>query len=427
MSSTYLDMSPAALKGIARQAYIYTVPLIIMEWTRKKRIGKGANVFNHARKLLNHRSRFVTTPNNDTLYSDAWLDLSRGPINIEVPAHGERYFSLAFMDMYTNNFAILGTRTTGGDGGTYTIVGPDHLPPSGAERVVKAPTNRVWALARVLVDGTDDLPAACAVQDGLYVHDGATDEDVAPGEPPLRLSSWDVYFEAASRLLQRELPPVTDERVLKDYAALGICPAQRFDAAAFDVEQAKAIEEGVEDAKAFLVRIQRARGAVVEGWTYPNARTGDFEQQYLLRAVIAVGGLGALPREEAMYMRAEGDDQESGLFDGNRNYVLHFEAGEMPPLESFWSLTLYEAMDDGQFFFADTPLGRYSIGDRTDGLTWNEDGSLDIWIGAREPEAGQANWLPAPEGLFSVVFRGYIPKSRLLNGAYLLPKVKRAV
>jgi hypothetical protein len=426
MKNEHPVVDPAELRERARQAYLYTVPLVIMETTRKWRLRNGANRFNHARKLLNHRSRWVTTPNNDTLYSDAWLDLSHGPLTITVPATGERYFSLAFMDMYTNNFAILGTRTTGNGGGEYTIVGPDHSIPEGAGNVVRTPTPRVWALARILVDGPDDLANACAVQDGLFINQEAPTEDVTPGEPVLREAPWNEYLKAANDLLRREPPPATDLGMLRKIAPLGIGPDQRFDADRFDGEQASAIEDGINAAKDFLVTVQGARGAVVEGWTYPNARTGDFAQDYLLRAVIAVGGLGALPVEEAMYMRADGD-QERGLFDGKRNYRLHFPAGEMPPLNSFWSLSLYEAMDDGQFFFADTPLRRYAIGDRSPGLTWNEDGSLDIWIGADSPgEARENNWLPAPEKPFALIFRGYMAKSALRNGHYRLPRVARA-
>ncbi len=426
MTFSTQTVDPAELKRIATRAYLYTVPLVIMETTRKWRMVKGANTFNHARKLLNHRSRTVTTPNYDTLYSDAWLDLSEGPVRITVPATGERYFSLAFMDMYTNNFAILGTRTTGGDGGVFTVVGPDQAVPADADKVVRAPTPRVWALARVLVDSDDDLEAAREVQNGLFVHDGAPTGDVwADGEPVQRSAPWDQYLDVAQRLLLRETPPATDQRILNEIAPLGLGPGETFDPASFDAEQAAAVEEGVQAAKEYLVAVQGARGPVVRGWTYPNLRMGNFEQEYTLRAVVAVGGLGALPLEEAMYMRAEGDEGD-GRYDGNQDYVLHFPAGGLPPLKSFWSLTLYEAFDDGQFFFADTPLRRYAVGDRTPGLKTNEDGSLDIWIGKRSPgPERESNWLPAPDGPFALFFRGYMPKSSLINGQYRLPAVRK--
>ena len=425
MTEQHLAVSPAELKVAAHKAYIYTMPLVLMETTRKWRQKHGANLFNHARKLLTHRNRWVTTPNNDTLYSDGWLDLSHGPLRITVPDTGERYFSLAFMDMYTNNFTILGTRTTGNGGGVYTVVGPYHQVPADAENVIRAPTPRVWALARLLVDSEEDLPAARAIQDQLFVHEGAVNEPVDPGEPVLRDAPWNQYLAEANYLLRREPPPVTDGLVLEEIRALGIGPDQHFDAQRFDAEQAQAIEAGLKEAHDWLARIQRARAATVAGWTYPNARTGDFDQSYVLRAVVAVGGLAALPPEEAFYMRADGDG-EDGLFDGNQRYRLHFPAGELPPLESFWSLTLYEAMDDGQFFFADTPLRRYAIGDRSPGLRFNDDGSLDIWIGADSPGADRENnWLPANRGPFSLFFRGYMPKRALLNGHYRLPRVER--
>ncbi len=415
----------AELTRLAKRAYLYTVPLVVVESTRKSRLKNGANRFNHARKLLNHRSRWVTTPNNDTLYSDAWLDLSHGPLTITVPATGERYFSLAFMDMYSNNFVVLGTRTTGGNGGVYTLIGPDDAMPADDRNVIRAPTPRVWALARILVDGESDLPQACAIQDGLFIHEGANKDDIAPGEATLRSAGWQEYLAAANRLLKRERPPVTDGRILEQIAPLNIGPDQQFDAEAFSPAEAEAIAAGVQAGKDYLIKVQGSRGKVVQGWTYPGYGNGNFGQNYVLRAVIAVGGLGALPLEEAMYMRADGDGPQ-GLFDGNGNYVLHFAADRLPPLDSFWSLSLYEATDDGMFFFADTPQRRYIISDRSPGLTFNDDGSLDLWIGASSPGAGKEhNWLPSPATPFALFFRGYMPRPALIQGEYRLPAIQR--
>ncbi|MDI1364793.1 MAG: DUF1214 domain-containing protein, partial [bacterium] len=150
---------------------------------------------------------------------------------------------------------------------------------------------------------------------------------------------------------------------------------------------------------------------------------GDFGQDYMLRAAVALGGLAALPLVEATYLRAGHDGQ--GLFDGTRNWRLHIPADHPIPVESFWSLSLYEATPDKQFFFTDNPINRYAIGDRTPGLAWNADGSLDLWIGQAQPGAERvSNWLPAPAGPFALFMRAYLPRPQLLDGSYRLPPVE---
>jgi len=162
----------------------------------------------------------------------------------------------------------------------------------------------------------------------------------------------------------------------------------------------------------------------IDGWTYPDARLGDFDQDYDLRAAVALGGLAALPPAEAMYMQAEGPGPRR-LFDGTQAWRLHFPADRHLPVDSFWSLSLYEAMPDGQFFFCDNPLNRYAIGDRTPGRTHNPDGSLDIWIGHDSPGAErEGNWLPAPAGPFALFMRAYLPRPELLRGYYRMPPVQ---
>ncbi len=400
-----------------------------MEWTRRSLLGKhstkGVNCFDHVHRLLNHRDRYVTAPNNDTLYSNAWLDLSEGPVVISVPRTRDRYFSLAFMDMYTNNFAILGTRTTGTEGGEYTVVGPDDAAPAGACNVLRAPTPRVWALGRLLIEDESDLAAAYEVQRGLFIHGGVkTIDDIDPRPPVSRAADWRRYFAASNRLLKRESPPVTDAKLLSQIAPLHIDPEQTFDPDAFSAVQASEIALGVAAARSDLARTTGLLGQDGREWSYPVAQIGNFGQSYEYRAQISVGYLAALPREEAMYMRAHGGGSR-GLLDGTRDYVLHFAAGETPPVNSFWSLSLYEATDDGRLFFADTPLRRYAIGDRTSGLTFNLDGSLDIWIGAHSPSVEkELNWLPSPTTAFSLVMRCYLPQQSLIDGSYRLPAVE---
>jgi len=411
----------ARLREAAMEAWMFGLPLIEVASTRARgaAFGGKVNSFAHMRNLADHKARAVTTPNNDTLYSSAQVDLSAGPVTITLPAAGDRYLSLALMDAYTNNFGILGTRTTGPEGGTFRLVGPND--PAEGDNVVRSPTNHVWALARILVDGPFDLEAARAVQAGVSMQGPAAPESVsyAPRSAP-----WAEYFASVDALMVANPPPVTDLALLRRIAPLGLGQG-RFDPSRFGPEEAASIEAGVEQAKAFI----RGRGvggaAWIDGWSYPRSDLGDFGQSYAYRAAVALAGLAALPPVEAMYMRGQGEAR--GLYDGARDWRLHFPADRLPPVESFWSLSLYEATADGQFFFTDNPLDRYAIGDRTPGLRYNPDGSLDIWIGARSPGAErESNWLPAPQGPFALFMRAYLPKAALLEGAYRLPPVASA-
>jgi hypothetical protein len=411
----------------SRDAYLYTLPLIEMAGARQRlavatRAAAQLNEFTHQRRLADHTSRSVTTPNNDTLYSSAWLDLSRGPVSLSMPASGDRYVSLALMDMYTNNFAILGTRTTGRDGGRFTLVGPSEASAAPGPQLVRAPTPHVWALARTLVLGASDLAAAAAVQQG-FVASGPT----ADWPPPVASSSasWRDYFTSASQLLHADPPPATDRPLLARIAPLGVGPEVEFRPEAITPAAATEIEAGIAAARAIFASSARD-AAFIQGWAYPRATLGNFGEDYVYRAIVAVGGLAALPPAEAMYMRAEGEGG-SGRYDGRKPWRLHFAAGGLPPVDAFWSLSLYEATADGRYFFAANDAGRYAIGDRTAGLQTNGDGSLDLWIGHDRPEKPRvANWLPAPAGPFVLTLRAYLPKPDLLNGRYRLPPVTPA-
>ncbi|MCA3721100.1 DUF1254 domain-containing protein [Phenylobacterium sp.] len=411
-----------ALRDAARAAYVFTLPLIEIATTRSRGLAVGSpmNSFGHMRNLADHTARKVTTPNNDTFYSTAQVDLSAGPVTLTLPPSGDRYLSVQFMDAYSNTFALLGTRTTGGDGGTYTLVGPGDAAEPGP-RVLRSPSRHVWVLARILVTGPEDAPAAKAVQTGLSMQGPAVPD---PGAFASRGADWKAYLASAAELMRQNPPPATDGQMLRRMAPLGL---EAFDPERFTTAEAEAIAEGLEQGR----RFGRGAGGLtgssfIDGWSYPDARLGNFGQNYALRAAVAVGGLAALPPEEAMYMRAEGELPRA-LFDGARAWRLHIPADRQIPVDSFWSLSLYEATEDGQFFFTRNDLNRFAIGDRTPGLAYNPDGSLDIWIGAASPGTErESNWLPAPQGPFALFMRAYLPRPELLDGRWRLPPVTPA-
>ncbi|WP_425994126.1 DUF1254 domain-containing protein [Caulobacter sp. DWR1-3-2b1] len=403
------DADPAAA---ARDAWLYALPLIEMATTRARVLsapGAAINVLRHDRELTDHTKRWVTTPNNDTLYSSAFVDLTQGAVILTIPATGTRYYSVAVMDMFTNNNVVLGLRTVGGQGGTFTLVGPGQA--ATGMNPTRIATSYAWVLIRTLVNDDADLPAAHAVQDGFSL------KGPEAGAPPVfaaRDAAPAAYFAAARQLLAADPAPPTDLRILRRTASfLGAGP---FDAAA--------AAKGVETARMIPI-LAKGRQTFINGWSYPRANMGDYGQDYLYRAIVAVQGLGALPTAEALYMKAAGDDG-TGLYKGDGLYRLTLPKDL--PIDSFWSLSMYEATADGQFFFTDNPIKRYAIGDRTKGLKRNTDGTLDIWIGRTDPGGERsANWLPAPKaGPFSLTLRTYLPRAELLGGQFRFAPIKKA-
>lgn len=406
----------------ARDAWLFGLPLIENARARAELLDAGTppNRILHARRLTTPATQFVTTPNNDTLYSRAWINLTDGPVKVTLPRSGSRYCSVAFMDMYTNNFAIVGTRTTGGDGGTFMVVGPAQATTD--PLAIRAPSNWVWMLVRMLIDGDADLTEANALQDAITV--------VGPAarKPPRRYADrsakWNAYFESVSALIAESPPRFSDDLLFDRIAPLGLTPQGGFDARRFSAGQIAEIEAGIATARN-MMRTGRRQGPIRDGWIYPKANLGDFGQDYFYRAQVAIGGLAALPRVEAMYMRPLGPDGNLA-FDSGRDWVLRLPGDRLPPVDAFWSLTMYRMTPEGQFYFFDNPIARYAIGDRTAGLRRGPEGGIDIWMSRGDPGgARRANWLPTPpDGPFGVVLRAYLPRAELLEGQYFLPPVQ---
>jgi hypothetical protein len=411
-----------ALQRAARDAWLFLLPLILAASRRARpdpRSGQPAplNVFTHSRSLGSSARRGVTTPNNDTLYSNAFVDTTQGPVSLEIPDCGSRYLSVQVMDMYTNNNFILSPRNPGGAAGRWRLISPDAH--SRDARDLRMATPHGWLIARVLLDGPADLPAVHAIQDRLLLHGPVS---APPVEPATAASDWPIYFQAGATLLETDPPPFT--KGLDAFMAVRDAGNGRdFSRMAYTAAAAAAIDAGVAAAAA-LVRSPPRANRFINGWTYPRADLGAYGDDFVFRAVVATSGLGALRPSEAMYMRSAGDGH--GLFEGDGLYRLSLR--ELVPVAGFWSLTLYEALPDGRLFLTDNPLSRYSIGDRSVGLVRGPRGSLDIWIGRSDPGGERtANWLPAPrQAPFALTLRAYLPLQRLLTGSYRLPAVVKA-
>ncbi len=410
---------PSPLHVAARDAFLYALPLVEIAGVRDRLFGAGlpAGRFFPQRGLATPRDRFVTTPNVDTIYANAFIDLRRGPATITLP-RSNRYLSLSIMDMFSDNVAVIGTRTTGQDGGTFTLVGPNDAAPAG---VIRATTPWVWCLARVLVNGPTDVDAALAVLHGITSEGTPTKTTVSSGAD--RTGTWQPWLRAASELMIENPPLATDRRILERMAPLGI-GAPGFAPQRFSATEAAEIAAGFSEGQ-LRSRSIGFGGKQIGGWLFPSANTGNFFQDYLTRARIAVAGLAALPCAEAMYLAAV--SAETGVFDGDGVFRLHFAAERLPPVDAFWSLTMYAAESSGGLFLTPNAIDRYTVGDRTPGLAKNEDGSLDIWIARMDPGSGRsANWLPAPaHGPFVPILRTYLPREELITQRYVPPPVER--
>lgn len=381
----------------------------------------------HDRRLCDDRSRWITTPNNDTLYSRAWIDLGAGPIRVEVGAMpAGRYWSVAFLDAYSNNFAMLGQRLDGCGPVAVTLVGPDEDVRGIEGRVIRAPGLDVWLFGRWLVDGPDDLPAAYAMQDALRV----TPTGGAPMGPravPGGAQDPAAFLAVVNEALGRNPPPAADAPLLARCAPVGLRPGEPDAWASLDATVREAWEARIGSAQAAVRKSLGVLREVVDGWIVRAPEIGNFGTNYALRAAIALGGLAALEPAEAVYA-SRSLDEAGERFDGRQRYRLTLPAAGLPT-DSFWSLSMYEATREGQLFFTANPVGRYAIGDRTPGLRRAADGTLEIAIQHDEPvdPVQRANWLPAPAGPFVLTLRAYLPRPELRDWRVPLPRVSRII
>ena len=409
------------LERAARSAYIFGLPLIETAGARKRQISRGTvNTFFHNRNRATWQTQTVTSSNIDCLMSSGWLDLTHGEATITLPKTGDRYFSLALMDMYTNNFAILGLRTTGGDGGVFRVVGPRQA--TSDPFAIRSPTPWVWALGRLLVDSDADLPEAHRLQDELNV---SVDHPSSPlPDYATRSSSWPDFFASVQALMVQNPPYATDARMLAAMAPLFIGADGSFDPLLFSEADAAMIKAGRRQA----VEDMATRSSVrqLNGWSYPGTNLGWFEQDYLYRAQVAQVGLAALTPSEATYLRAL-NEEDSQYFWGPGPWRISFAANNLPPVGAFWSLTLYEIADDGQSWLFENPIGRNWVSSRLPGIKEDADGSLTFNISRTDPgPAGHSNWLPAPkENPFIITLRLYWPDRSVPDGAYKPPRVMK--
>jgi hypothetical protein len=374
--------------------------------------------------LADYASRNVTAPNNDTIYGSAVLDLAAGGIGLTVPDNHERYFCVAFLDQFTDNFAYIGTRATGGKGGQFWIVGPGWRgqTPEGFT-LIRAPSNDVWLLARTLVSGPEDLPAARLFQRGIML-------SVAPDRPfrPFVVRAVDPVTPSnligvVNELLGRSPVDRGQARRAVKFGEVGIRPGVADAWNQLSPEVQALWQPALTDGLARLRKQFLEQNKIVNGWAYPPSTLGNFGDDDLSRAAVALGGLAALDSREATYLTSV-TDSAGEVLSGAHQYRWRLPPGGVPAA-AFWSLTMYAAEPDGRFFFTRNPINRYSIGDRTAGLSLEADGSLEIIISHEPPATKASNWLPSPAGPMRLSIRAYLPKPEMLDGRWRAPPLER--
>jgi hypothetical protein len=433
-------------QAIGVEAYLYFYPLLSMDVTRRvitnvppgKMPGLGPhNMFHNFEQFPSADFKAVVRPNFDTLYSSAFLDLTKEPMVVSTPDTGGRYYLLPMLDMWSDVFASPGWRTTGTDAANYLVTPPgwSGTVPSAMTRI-SAPTPYVWIIGRTKTDGPQDYEAVHKIQAGYKVTplsewgkpakpvEATLDPSVDMKTPPkIQVDSMPAgqYFAYACELLKVNPPHLTDEPIIARMKRIGIEPSKSFDIERVDSAIRDALRSVPEQAQKLMASKLPTLARVVNGWQMNTDTMGVYGNYYLKRAIIAQFGLGANLPEDAIYPANLGDELGKPL-DGANQYTLHFDKGATPPVGAFWSITLYDK--DG--FQVANALNRFAVSSWMN-LKQNPDGSLDLYVQNESPgKDKEANWLPAPKGAFNVTMRLYSPKSEALIGTWNPPPVTRA-
>jgi len=441
-------LGPAEAIKIATEAYVYGYPLVTFDMARKQQTNVATPDAEHAPmgQMIRMRTypavdnHCCAAPNADTLYTEAWLDVSKEPGILSIPDMGDRYYIAPMLDGWSEVIKVAGTYTTGGKAQTYAITGPGWkgtLPKGVTE--VKSPTGMVWMLGRIYSTGTpEDYKAVHALQDQFNVVPlSAYGKPYTP--PPgvvdpgfdmktsvrklVNALDVDAYFDRLAQLMKTNPPTPQDAPMVAKMARIGLVPGKDFDRSKLDFIDREALKI-VPKLALLEMGVHLKRQKTTNGWLYFTKGVGHFGTDYLTRGMANLLGPGWNRPQDAVYPLSQKDGNGDEYNGAKHNYVMRFEKGKLPPAEAFWSLTMY----DEDFFFVPNPINRYDLAQR-DKLITNPDGSVDLHIQADSPgKDKEANWLPAPKGKFTLVMRIYAPRKTppsILDGSWTPPPAKR--
>jgi len=440
--------------AIGVDAYVYLYPLITMDITRKqltntdKGFGRGPmNVFHNVPAYPPASDKSVVRTNYDTLYSITYLDLLKEPVVVSVPDTAGRFYILPMLDMWTDVFASAGSRTTGTQAANFLVTPPGWRPelrdrfidefrlPKNTQRI-DAPTPYVWIIGRTKTDGPADYEAVRKIQAGFNVTPlsdwGKTprpvefkvDPSVDMKTPPReQVDTMPVgrFFAYAAELMGQQPPHITDQPILAQMKKLGIEPGKPFDITKVDPIIAKGLDTAPEAGQKLMDWKLPTIARVVNGWSMNTDTMGVYGNYYLKRAIVTRLGLGANLPEDAIYPLNLADETGKPL-DGSNKYTIHFDKGSTPPVNAFWSITMYDP--EGNAYRNN--LDRQAVSSWMP-FVFNADGSLDVYFQNENPGKNkEANWLPSPKGGFNLTMRMYSPKAEALTGRWNPPPIVKS-
>lgn len=433
--NTTITKSADSAKAIAKEAWTYAFPLATnyrsmrlyaLDKTYPDYAG-GFNKFKHYDKIFTPSDTAVITPNNDTPYSWAILNLADEPIVLEVPDVKDRYYSFQFVDLYTFNFAYVGSRATGDKAGKYLIAGPDWKgeKPEGIDKVLQSETNLVTLLGRTelkMAPGDIENVKKLQAQYKLiplheFIKEAVpTHKEFTLPFPEFKQADLGsaAFIGLTNNLLQYTSQNPAEADLRAKFAKIGIVPGKKFDPAEYTPEVLKAITEGAQESGKELEEGTNKLTNATDLFGTREELNGD----YTKRALGAAAGLFGNTKEEAIYIGTRSDKENKPLL-GKNKYVIRFPKGQTPKAKYFWSITLYELPSR---YLVNNPINRYSIGDRTTGLKYEPNGDLIIYIQNEVPKGKESNWLPAPKEAFYYLIRIYGPDESILNGTWKAPQ-----
>lgn len=431
---------------LVKDAFIYTFPLVMMDATmttftnteEAKADNAPVNWLAHSTKLADATFKDVVAPNRDTVYSKAFLDLSKEPMVFEKPKT-DRFCSVEIMDFFTNAIGILGSGGSGEDKETCVIVGEDYdgdLPKD--MTVIKSPTQNVCIIVRTMIYNDDDMANVSKIQSEMklmplssyisgeeYKAPKGTYREQATYSPIEHVYSLtpDEYFETANELLKTNPPNADDKDMVDKISKIGVGPGEKFDVSLLGEKPVETWENMLMDMNDYLYEKSSKFLHDIGGWSFPGEPVANFGTEYEYRALIATVALLANPVDVAIYPQAEFDAGGNEL-NSESNYVIHLDKDSIPPTEEhgFWSITAYNQSQA----LIDNELDRYLINDRSD-VKKNDDGSFDIYLQSDKPKDAEkvSNWLPTGNGVFSLVIRIYMPTDEVKSGEWKAPSILR--
>jgi hypothetical protein len=445
LGASAASVTPQEARKIAAEAYLYGFPVVDSYKTLyAQAVAKGGsdykapfNQIGNTANVFTPEDKAIITPNSDTPYSFVWMDLRAEPVVLTLPpVDPKRYYAVQLIDIYTQNFAYLGRRTTGSTGGNFLIAGPGWKGkvPNGISKVIRSESNIVYALYRTQLFNEKDIDAVRAIQAGYKVQPLSAFAGTAaptaappvdwPKPQPDMLDSLSL-FKYLNFMLQFAPVDPSETALMQRFAKIGIGAGKPFDPATFPPDIRAALEAGIEDAKKQFAEFKKTKVDThkVESSQFFGTRQ-ELKNNYMYRFAGARLGIYGNSGTEAIYVGGFADADQQPVNAAKNRYTMTFPKGGLPPNEAFWSLTMYDGKT--QLLVAN-PLKRYLINSAMESsLKRNPDGSITLYVQADSPGAGkESNWLPAPKGPFYTVLRIYQPKPEVQNGTWKAPQLRR--